>query len=167
MVARSRFCCLKHRKTNLIIAVVAFLLLSLAFVFPVSKPDLASVHPFFRTLQEPIRVTAVRFYLDGGSIELKMVDATGSTNIFALPVSSTPETDRYSYFVCSSVKAARTNNQERTPLDAKTRAYISYLIEHRAPRGSDANIVLTSLRGAPRDYASLMIEILRDRLSKK
>ena len=127
---------------------------------------MSAVHPHFANLQEPIRINAVGYFLDGGSIELKITDATGRTNTFALPVSSSPHTDRYPHFACGSIRAEKPNQKNLIPLDANTKSYIAYLIEHQSSTVGDARLALTALRGAPRDYASLMIDVLRERLSK-
>jgi transglutaminase-like putative cysteine protease len=118
-------------------------------------------------LQEPIRVTKALFYLDGGSIGLEIVDGRGATTSFALPISSVSGADRYTHFALGTVRAAKTNSQQLIPLDSKTRAYIAYLLERKTPRDTDADIALTSLRGAPRDYATALIHVLQKRLLKE
>ena len=80
------------------------------------------VHPSLTNLQGPIRVTKAIFYLDGGSIGVEIVDGRDTTNFFAIPVSSAPNTDRYTHFALGSVRDAKSNPQRLIPLNSKTKA---------------------------------------------
>jgi hypothetical protein len=127
-----------------------------AFIFPLRKADKLGVHPLFADLKEPVRVTGTRYYLDGGSIGLQVVDGRGLTNLFAFPVGYGGYRAKYSHFV-AGVWHTGTNTHDRVPLDEQTRRYVCYLVETKSAGNIDEDLILVNLRGAPRDYASVFI----------
>ena len=100
------------------------------------------------------------YYLDGGSIGLKVIDATGVTNLFALPVSYVGDERYYHHFAAGTLWMSRTNQQSLIPLDKSTKQYVCYLIESKSVQNAESVLSLLYLRGAPRDYLSYFKEWL-------
>jgi hypothetical protein len=126
------------------IALVAFVV----WVWPESPIDMTKVHPELRTLQFPLKQVEIGSYLDGGSVGMRLVDATGKKLEFNLPC--TPP--------LGTLQALRFGSMEPSPERStvvqspkETERYLQRLADEHAPLNVNKVAALLSWRTAPRD----------------
>ncbi len=126
------------------IALVAFVI----WVWPESSIDLAKVHPELRALQFPLRKVEIGFYLDGGSIGMRLEDAAGKTLAFNRPYDSFAGKHRE-----LRIGSMEPSNERSTvvPSPKETARYLQRLADDHAPLNADKVVALLSWRTAPRD----------------
>lgn len=126
------------------IALVAFVI----WVWPERSIDMAKVHPELRALQFPLRKVDVGFYLDGGSIGMKLEDASGKTLAFNLPCDSPAGRHRE-----LRIGSMEPSNDRSTLVQSpkETMRHLQRLADDHAPLNADKVLALLEWRTAPRD----------------
>jgi hypothetical protein len=76
------------RRTALVSTILFVSAGFVAWFWPNAGYDMNRVHPVIRELQEPFREVLALYYLDGGSIRILIVDATGRELSLVFPVDS-------------------------------------------------------------------------------
>jgi len=137
----------KKRKILIIVGLMTGVLL-VAWQWPISSYDFTNVHPIIQNLKQPYQNVYVSYYLDGGSIGIRIIDQDGQQLKLALPISEGPE---YRKLYQGATHHTETNAVEIV-FSEDTRKYLIDTIEHYA-ESIDRDISLIALRGAFRDYA--------------
>ena len=127
------------------------LLVIVVGLWQTSAYDINRVHPKLRELSAPIRSVQTAYFLDGGSIGLRIVDSSGRLLELALPVS---EDHTYYRLFIGALHMHRTNAVE-VEFTEDTRRMLVALIEHN-DTSSEGLLALTCIRGASRDYARFL-----------
>ena len=153
-----------------------FLLLAigLALIWPKFRPepDPAKVHPLVRELQEPITVTGLGFYLDGGSISLTFKDAAGKSLQAALPADPKRSYPRL-FLGTNGVKRLTPDRKMEIatnlpgvievtdPLHTTLR--LQQILDQQGPgfEQDAARVVLAAWRGDPHDHVNMLSIYLR------
>jgi hypothetical protein len=133
---------------SFLVIMVAVLLL-----WPTAGYDISKVHSSLRQLATPYQSVSTGYYLDGGSIGITIVDREARKLELALPVSSEGGRRHPRLFIGATYASATSAVEVAYTADTR-RMLITIVEEYRAP-GSDTDITLVALRGAPRDYARL------------
>ena len=126
-----------------------------AFRLTSPRWSLNDVHPAVSSLKRPYRQVITEYYLDGGSIGILIVDATGATNTFAFPVTPTGQ-QVYKIFCPGTMWLTRTNILPLIKLDEPTRWYFGRLMDESS-RDINRSAALVAFRGAPMDYARVVL----------
>jgi hypothetical protein len=147
----------RRKKRILLVVTVATICVATMLILPIPRLSAAGTHPSVQKLKRPFKQVDVEYYLDGGSIGIRVVDAVGVTNLFALPVMPDGKAV-YERLVPGTMSVTRTNSLPSFSLDTRTRAYLCRVIEMEKPRSTDGIIGLIRLRGAPRDYGRAAVE---------
>ena len=141
------------RQRLVIFATVSAVLVAVALLWPTAGYELERVHPRLRELAVPYQSVKTIYFLDGGSIGIRITDRDLRQLELALPVSS--ERGRsYPQLFIGAMPSRMTNAVEVTFSDDTRRMLVS-LLEQQGTPGDDSAIALVSLRGAPRDHARL------------
>ena len=135
-------------------------LLFIAWVWPDRPIRMAEVHPALRELQFPLRKVAVAFYLDGGSIGVRIEDANGRVLMYALPGETWRE--RYNELLLGAMHK-RNGETRRVESPRETMRYLQRLVDESAPVNVDKVVALAEWRKSPRDYLRLIGWILLNR----
>lgn len=122
--------------------------LLVAWVWPISSYDYSNVHPSIKNLKQPYQNVYVSYYLDGGSIGIRIVGQDGEQLKLALPISEGPA---YRQLYQGATHHTESNAVEIV-FSEDTRKYLIDIVEHHA-ESVDRDIALIALRGALRDYA--------------
>jgi len=138
---------MKKKRLILIVSGVVLLALIVLWIWPFSPYDLSKVHPSIQSLKQPYQKVFASYYLDGGSVGLKITDKDGQVLQLALPVSDGPAYQRL-YF--GATHASDTNAVEVVFTEDTKRCLIDIIERHA--EGMDRDVALIALRGAPRDY---------------
>jgi hypothetical protein len=129
----------------------------LAIVFgPPRRVSIDRVHPAFRSIKSPFRAVVADYYLDGGSLGIRIIGNDGATNDFALPVNSSRDEPRYGTLFVGTLYQPLTNRDGGFPLDLASKQWLSRVVEEEAPRDGSRAIVLFSLRGSPKDHLRIL-----------
>ena len=109
---------------------------------------MAKVHPELRALQFPLKQVEIGSYLDGGSVGMRLVDATGKKLEFNLPCAPP----------LGSLQALRIGSMDPSngqstavPSPKETERYLQQLADEHAALNVDKVVALLSWRTAPRD----------------
>jgi hypothetical protein len=139
-------------RKKLIIAGLAFIYLFVALWFwPSPAPDRKKVDPALLALVPPFSKFQTSYYMDGGSIGIRLVDSRGRAQSFALPVDSDHS---YPRLFVGAPHVSEPGTVE-IPFNTDTRRLlISWMEEHRNPADS-SDLALLYLRGNLRDYVRL------------
>ena len=124
------------------------LLVIVVMLWPTSAYDINRVHPKLRELSAPIRSVQTGYFLDGGSIGLRIIDGSGQVLELALPISEDHTYDRL--FI--GALHMRWTNAAEVEFTQDTRRMLVALIERHDASG-EGLFALTHIRGAYRDYA--------------
>lgn len=121
---------------------------------------MAKVHPELRALQFPLKRVDIASYLDGGSVGMRLVDATGKTLEFNLPCTPYP----------GFLQALRIGSMEPyierstvVPSPKETERYLQRLADDHAPLNVDKVAALIDWRAAPRDCLRFVGWVLLNR----
>ncbi len=126
--------------------------------------DLARVHPSIRNLQQPYQSVTAGYYLDGGSVGMKIIDANGQKLELAIPIYDGPGDPRtYHRLYLGAQYSTRTNAVE-VPFTEDTKRYLADVIGRYAA-GPDRDCALIALRGLPRDYVDVYGRALLNKVS--
>jgi hypothetical protein len=130
---------------------------------PGFEHHLKMADPSLRALKLPYRSIVVAYYLDGGSVGVRITDAVGVSREFALPVSD-GEANRYKdVFVGSmhldtkdpaGVRLSKTKESKRALID----------IIEMGPHDVNRMLALLYLRGGSRDYIRWFCYCVRIRI---
>ncbi len=122
------------------------------FFWPRGGYTVTRVHPSVRELQLPYQSVWTDFYLDGGSIAIKIVDRNGRTVELVFPVFfDSPRPPPYDRLFVGSVSPSSTNKLEVIHPEDTKRMLID-IVDRYAPAGQSRDATLIELRGAPKDY---------------
>lgn len=118
---------------------------------------MSRVHPSVRELERPYQSVWTDFYLDGGSIGIRIVDRNSRTVELVFPVSiDSPRPLRYGRLFVGSVSPDDTNKLEVAhPED--TKRMLVEIVERYAPANQSRDVTLIELRGAPKDYVRAFV----------
>lgn len=98
------------RRKFLCAATVLILAAAIWFVWPRGYYRLSRVHTSLRQLQTPYRTVWTSFYLDGGSVAIRIVDRDGRSVEFLSPVFiDSPRPPRYERLFYGSISLSSTN----------------------------------------------------------
>ena len=126
----------------------------LAIVFvPFRRVSIDRVHPAFRAIKSPFKAVQADYYLDGGSLCIRIIGNDGATNDFALPVNSSGDEPRYETVFVGTLYQPLTNRNGGFPLDLESKQWITRVVEEEAPRDGSRAI---SLRGSPKDHLRIL-----------
>lgn len=135
--------------------VVACVALSLLVVWfwPDSPIDMTKVHPELRDLKLPLRKAAIEYYLDGGSIGVRLEDASGKVLAYAIPCDS--PAGKYKEL---RVGAMYVGKAETQPVESpqESMRYLQRLADDNAPLNVNKVAALFGWRAAPRDCLRLV-----------
>ena len=114
-------------------------------------PDRRRVDPALLSLVPPFTTFATLYYMDGGSIGVRLVDSRGQAQSFALPVDNDHTYPRL------FVGATHTNNSGAVeiPFGIDTRRMPISWIEANRTSNDSSDLALLHLRGSSRDYARI------------
>jgi hypothetical protein len=141
------------RLTLIIILSGTLILLGLGWFFRASPSyDRTLVHPKLLALAEPYRSVVTEYYLDGGSVGLRITDREGHVLECAMPASGVPQRyDRVFLGGMWAMQPTRTHLVEvQTP--EETKKMLIQIIDKYSPRDANTDAALIALRGFPRDY---------------
>jgi len=141
------------RKKLIISVLLLVILLAVALLWPTAGYDISQVHPSLRELAAPYQSVSTGYYLDGGSIGITIVDRDALRLELAVPVSSDGGR-RYPRLFIGATHASATGAVE-VAYNEDTRRMLIAIVEDYRASGSDTDIALVALRGAPRDYARI------------
>ncbi len=150
---------MKKKRLVLIVSGIALIALAILWAWPFSSYNLSKVHPRIQSLKQPYQNVFAGFYLDGGSVGVKITDKDGQVLQLAVPVHDGPgEKQKYHRLYLGATHASDTNAVE-VPFTEDTRHCLIDIIE-RNTEGMDRDAALISLRGAPRDYIRAFTRML-------
>lgn len=141
------------RKKLIIIFGILTVALVAALLWPTASYDMSRVHPSLRDLATPYQSVSAGYFLDGGSISITIVDRTAHKLELALPVSYEHRRSYPRLFVGAEYMT-RTGAVE-IAFSEDTRRMLIAVVEEQCQPIEDREIVLVSIRGAPRDHAHL------------
>ena len=141
---RSKITCRNALKLLAGISLVAFVF----WVWPEPPIDMAKVHSELRALQFPLKRFDIGSYLDGGSVGMRLVDATGKTLEFNLPCAP-PLGSLQALRIGSMEPSTERSTVVSSPKE--TERYLQRLADEHAPLNVDKVVALLSWRTAPRD----------------
>lgn len=112
----------------------------------------SKVDPSLQALVTPYRSVVTEYYLDGGSVGIRITDRNGTAMEFALPVSA-GKSRRYER-VLVGVMHARDVGKSPVPAEngRDTKNMLIRVVERYSSGDVDSMAALLALRGAPRDY---------------
>ena len=115
------------------------------------------VHPSIRNLQEPYQSVSTDFYLDGGSVGIRIVDRDNRIVELALPVFfDSPQPPRYDRLFVGSFAHRGTGDLEvLNPQDTKW--MLADIVDRYVPSGIQHDAAVIALRGAPKEYVGAYI----------
>jgi hypothetical protein len=153
-----------RKRWKIILLITTLVLLVCAWFFwPSPSFDRALVHPKLRSLKEPYRSVVTKYYLDGGSVGIRITDHDGQVLEFALPASGIPQ--RYDrVFMGGMYFNPRTTNtlvEVQNPVE--TKKMLIRTIEKYSAHGPDTDGALIYLRGLPRDH---VMPLVREQLGR-
>lgn len=138
------------------ICAVAVVLMIFGVIYTwVPTYEVGKLHPLLRQLKEPCDRVDAGYYLDGGSVDICVVDALGKEVTYSIPCGS----DYKELYLCRIDEVEKTSPEKEFTDD--TRAKLCELLERHA---TDANYnvqALILLRGYPRDYVGMALSYLR------
>lgn len=131
-----------------------------SFVLWLSTPekiDMAQVPLELKELQRPFRSIGVDYYLDGGSIDIDILDARGKRRILGLPVEKDEPSHTYIKLAISDNPKRRLQGEMTVSLNDDTRRWIiSVLEEANGPERDVALVVFGKSKSAlAKDYAKV------------
>jgi hypothetical protein len=149
----------KHWKPFLVSALLV--LCGIAWLFRPWPPyDNEKVHSSLRALHEPFRSVVTEYYLDGGSVGVRITDRDGQVLECALPVepSGPPRYERV------FIGAMWINEKGKSPIEvvepAETRKMLIRVIDKYSPKDMNSCAALMNLRGLLRDLARPFLNAL-------
>lgn len=122
-------------------------------LWPSQHYDPTRVHPSLRKLATPYQSVFTSYFLDGGSVGVRITDRDGRVAAFALPVGSGPGRSYPRLFV-GTTHCSDTNAVEIAFTEDTRRMLISIIDRHQSPADS-SHMALVCLRGAPQDHARI------------
>lgn len=130
--------------------------LTAVFLWPAAHYDMYKVHPAIRELATPYQKVDADIVGDGGSVLMRIVDHVGRELRLRIPVSYDGSRPDYSQLFLTNggetglVELAYSQDTKRMLVDAVER--------HVQPAGN-RYVVLTRLRGWPKDYVHLYFNV--------
>jgi hypothetical protein len=115
------------------------------------------VDPGLLELREPFRSVETDYYLDGGSVGVRITDHDGRIREFALPVSASGPRRYERVFIgaMSLSKRGQSPMEISTPEDTKN--LLIEIVGQHSPPDVNTRAALCALRGLPRDYAAIWL----------
>jgi len=147
------------------IAIFAGLLIAIgvAWIYrPYEKPNMDKVHPRVRDLKEPLRTLHVGYYLDGGSISLRIVDAGGTKLNIAIPAWGDGKEYGEVYFDTLYHKPDATGVKVESPNQTVLR--LQELLRQQRPYDDMIDLGLAKLSGRSRDGIRFFIHLIARKL---
>jgi hypothetical protein len=120
-------------------------------LWPRGSYDISKVHASLRQLQTPYRSVWTSFYLDGGTIAIRIVDRDGRKAEFLAPVFNSPRPPRYDHLFVGGLSVNSTN-LIRIQDPEHTKQMLVEIIDSHVAAGPERNAVTIGFRGAPTDY---------------
>ena len=152
----------------IIIAVAGALICAAIFFWP-SSFDLSRVHPSIRGLQKPYRSVTADYYLDGGSVGLDITDRDGQRLQLAIPVYDGPGDTRMHHrlFIGRTYVGQTRTGATEVAFTQDTKRYLADIIDRHATPGSDRDSAILTLRGSPRDRATIYTRAVWSRVTDR
>jgi hypothetical protein len=129
---------------------------------PYEKPNMDKVHPRVRDLKEPLLTLQVGFYLDGGSISLRIVDAGGTKLNIAMPVWGDGKEYGEVYFDTLYHKPDAMGMKVESP--SQTVLRLQELLRQQRPYDHMTDLGLAKLSGRSRDDIRFFIHLIARKL---
>lgn len=134
-------------------AILAIVVGGAAFLlWPWPPYSRSKVDPSLRALATPYRSVVTEYYLDGGSVGIRITDHNGTVVEFALPVSA-GKSKGYERVL---VGAMHSSDVGKSAVPAEpgrdTKNMLIQIVERYSSGDIDSMAALIALRGAPRDY---------------
>ncbi len=139
-------------------AVVALLIFALAMEPPV---DLSRVHPRLVALKQPYRSVETSYYLDGGSIGVRITDADGRTVECVMPVSTNRNDPYPAVWLGTATPGHSLTNGVPLSDPRESQKFLLQAVANSRPVTGEDVIAMIQARGWPRDYARALIFALR------
>ena len=148
------------RRPLLITVAVLLLGVIAALCWPSPGYSRSKVDSRLTALREPFRSVVIDYYLDGGSVGIRIADHDGQVREYALPVSDTNPRRYDKVFI----GAMHLRDQGKAPTEMKncadTKNMLIQIVSRYSPRDSNKLAALCALRGLPRDYAAVWLPSL-------
>ena len=138
------------RKYLAIAACVFVMAVTGVLCWPTGNYDITKVHPKLSSLSMPCRYVASYYYLDGGSLGIRIVDGNDRVVEMTLPVSS-DGIEKYPRLFLGATYIDKPGAVE-VDFTEDTRRMLCEILEN----SRDCGVALIALRGLPKDYAHLI-----------
>lgn len=145
-----------RRSLQVILAIVVGGLALLFWPWPPYRQS--QVDPRLRALVTPYRSVVTEYYLDGGSVGIRITDRNGTVVEFALPVTA-GESQRYERVLVGAMHS-RDAGTSPVPLEhgRDTKNMLIRIVERYSSGDIDSLAALIALRGVPRDYLRVYLK---------
>ena len=112
----------------------------------------SKVDPALQALVTPYRSVVTEYYLDGGSVGIRITDRNGTSVEFALPVTA-GKSQKYERVLVGAMHS-RDGGKSAVPVEhgSDTKNMLIQIVERYSSSDIDGMAALLALRGAPRDY---------------
>ena len=137
-----------------IIVLCAFVIGAGWLLRPSDSFDSTRVDPEISSLQAPYKSVRTAYYLDGGSIEIEIIDATGRMIQIAIPVISKSGKKHEEIYVGTMHREK--NNARKVSDPEQTKHMLIQAMKDHSNGDPDIDFIIAELRNRASDYAKVV-----------
>lgn len=155
---RSRILCKKS--AVIAVSVVVIVLICIARSMP--EYDIDQVDPRLRVLQQPYQSVNAKYYLDGGTIRIFIVDRDGHSEVFTFPCDNTKSTNDYERLFVGQIWLGPKKASDEVAEPEHTKRMLICILRDWPRRTAWEDDCLMRLRRHPVDFARHLVHRWRD-----